>query len=76
MYDRGMVYKRTNEPSGRKPTFNRSLGTVVQAPPVPKRVKELLQQKPVKRLLNWMTMDEGFRKRILDQVPEHDPPEP
>lgn len=71
-----MGYKRKNEPPGRKPTFNRSLGIVVQGSSFPVPVNEMLRERPVKRLLNWMVMDPDFKQKMLEQVPEHDPPEP
>jgi hypothetical protein len=43
---------------------------------VPKQIHKLVKERPVKRLLNWMAMDEAFKEKILNQVPAEDPPEP
>lgn len=57
--------------------FNRSLGGVFsEGLSVPKQIHKLVKERPVKRLLNWMAMDEAFKEKILNQVPAEDPPEP
>lgn len=76
IYDICMTYKRTGEPPGPKSVFNRSLGIVVNGVKFPARINEMLREREVKRMLNWMVMDEGFKTKMLEQVPENDPPEP
>ena len=72
-----MVYRRKNIPPGPKSVFNRSLGGVIgEGLSVPKPIHALIKERPVKRLLNWMAMDEAFKAKILGQVPVEDPPEP
>jgi hypothetical protein len=72
-----MAYKKKNVRPGPKSPFNPSLGPgISEGFSLPKPINALLKLRPIKRLLNWMVMDEGFQRKILDQVPEYDPPEP
>lgn len=62
---------------GPKSPYSPSLGIGVKPGlKMPKAVAALFKLWDFKRLLNWMALNEPFRKKILDQVPEHDPPEP
>jgi hypothetical protein len=59
---------------GPKSGFSQSLGlTVFDSMRLPAPIWELLRQKSVRRLLNWMASNDKFQDKILDQVPETDP---